>query len=102
MISERELLEAIKECEDQPLTYPLCEKLSTLYTVHRYLYGSDQPPTERKVLSVIETSGESEFLEAANGKESDAVFAILDELMNTVKVLHPRVYDSVLDQISEL
>ena len=47
-------------------------------------------------------AGESEFLAAVNGKCGDAVWKIMDELAETVKMLHPRVYESVLKKLNDL
>ena len=50
----------------------------------------------RSLLEPLALDGESEFLAAANGKCGDAVWRIMDELAEAVKLLHPRVYESVL------
>ena len=42
------------------------------------------------------------FLMAVNGKCGDAVWRIMDELAETVKLLHPRVYESVLKKLNDL
>ena len=42
------------------------------------------------------------FLMAVNGKCGDAVWRIMDELAETVKMLHPRVYESVLKKLNDL
>ena len=47
-------------------------------------------------------AGESEFLAAVNGKCGDAVWRIMDELAEAVKLLHPRVYESVLKKLNDL
>lgn len=50
----------------------------------------------------LDVDGESEFLKAVNGKNTEAVWKIMDELMETVHILQPRVYDKVLHNINEL
>ena len=47
-------------------------------------------------------AGESEFLTAVNGKCGDAVWKIMEELMDAVKMLHPRMYESVLKKLNDL
>ena len=44
--------------------------------------------------------GQSEFLQAA-GKSPDALWPILDELMDTIQTVSPRVYNSVMRKIME-
>lgn len=39
---------------------------------------------------------------AVNGKPGDAVWKIMDELMDAVKMLHPRMYESVLKKLNDL
>ena len=50
----------------------------------------------------IDVSGDSEFLKAVKDKNSAAVWAILDDLLDTLKATAPRVYESVLRKIKEL
>lgn len=50
----------------------------------------------------LNAPGDSEFLQAANGKDSAAVFAIMDDLMDTIRVTAPRAYSSVMRRIKEI
>lgn len=50
----------------------------------------------------LDISGESEFLQAVNGRDSVAVWAIMDDLMDTVRVTAPRAYDSVMRRIKAI
>ena len=54
------------------------------------------------LLEPLALAGESEFLAAANGKCGDAVWRIMDELAEAVKLLHPSVYESVLKKLNDL
>ena len=56
----------------------------------------------RSLLEPLALDGESEFLTAVNGKCGDAVWGIMDELAEAVKLLHPRVYESVLKKLNDL
>lgn len=47
----------------------------------------------------LDVSGESEFLQAVNGRDSAQVWAIMDDLMDTVRVTAPRAYKSVMVRI---
>lgn len=55
--------------------------------------------SERYPLSV-DTS--SEFLQAVDGKDSVAVFAIMDDLMDTIRATAPRAYDSIMRRLRDL
>lgn len=50
----------------------------------------------------LDVSGDSEFLKAVKEKDSAAVWAIVDDLMDTLRVTAPRVYTSVLRKVKEL
>ena len=39
---------------------------------------------------------------AVNGKPGDAVWKIMEELMDTVHVLHPRIYESVIKKLNNI
>lgn len=50
----------------------------------------------------LDVSGDSEFLQAVKGKNAAAVWAILDDLMDTIKVTAPRAYETILRRIREI
>ena len=41
-------------------------------------------------------------LQAVNGKRSDGVWGVMDELMETLKLVNRRAYDGVMRKLSEL
>lgn len=45
--------------------------------------------------------GESDFLQAVRGKRPAEVFLVIDDLMQTMSVVNPRVYDGVMRQIKD-
>lgn len=98
MISKETLDKEILELETKhDTTYATCERLAWLYIVRDHLTG--QQAAQPTPLAVDPSS---EFLQAADGKDSVAVFAIMDDLMDTIRVTAPRAYDSVLRRIREL
>lgn len=96
MITERELLEAIGECENEPPSFTSIKKLASLYTVYDHLYG--MPHEEKRA----RTKANSEFLQAAEGKDTGAVLGIMDELMQTLSVLYPRAYGDIIRKIERI
>lgn len=46
--------------------------------------------------------GESDFLRAIESKDVRSTFLIMDELMSTMQVLQPRIYDSVMRKINNI
>lgn len=103
VISEKELRQAIAECEKNIISFQGCEKLAALYTVYDHLYG--QPivyaDMHTEPESVIEAKGDNEFFRAIDGKNAEKVWGIMSELMESVKLIQPRLYDAVMQKIQE-
>ena len=59
------------------------------------------PPMEQ-VETYIETNGDSEFLKAVDGRKADKVWELMDELVEAVKILHPRMYTTFIDKVQDL
>ena len=50
----------------------------------------------------IQTNGGSEFLKAVDGRKADKVWKLMDELVEAVKILHPRMYATFIDKVQDL
>lgn len=50
----------------------------------------------------VDVSGKSEFLQAVNGRDSTAVWAVIDELMSALMVVNRRAYDAALRRIRSI
>lgn len=103
MISEKELLEAIDKCENNVNSFQWCEKLAALYTVYDHLYGQpvEYANIRTEAETVVEVEEDSDFLKAVNGKNAVTVWNIMSELMESVKLIQPRLYDAVMRKINE-
>lgn len=101
MITEHDLQEAIAECKgERNPNARTCIKLASFLIIQRELFG--QPDNDYSFSlqpGAISYQGESEFAERINGMDSDTVFAVFDELMDMLKVLHPKIYDSVMRRL---
>lgn len=97
MLNEAELLDAINELSEGRHTIQNCQRLAAVYTVLDHL----QPP--RGGYSTkdggIDSYGGSEFLRAVSGKEEREVFALLDELMEAIQVLNPKLYRNFINRL---
>ena len=102
MITKKEILEAIELLEQAPSSYKDCEKLATFYVIYDHLYAEPTAKTEKAVEANIEVSGKNEFLRAINGAPASKVWEIMDELMQTVQVLNPRLYDGVMRRLTDI
>lgn len=88
-------------------SFPHNAKLAGLYIVRDHIMGQEpeyersysQMSAEKEPLSMYE---ESEFLQAVYGKDSVAVWCIIDELMEFLKIVNFKVYSSVIRKIYSL
>lgn len=102
MITRQDLEEAIAECQGQRNpNASTCLKLAAFYTIRKELFGEDKEV--RPLYSYApEPESESEFMEVVKGKDMADVMLIMDELMDAMKTLQPRIYDSVMRKIGNL
>lgn len=100
MIDLETIEREISELEARQASYKLCERLSWLYIVRDHLYAKNYPP-EGKAAIKSSLSG-SEFLDAANGKPYEDVMQVINEHLETIKLLYPKTFDGVVQRIREL
>lgn len=108
MITEQDLQEAIAECmgERHP-NANTCIKLAAFYTIKANLYPdqaeppmySFAPAPADEPVEKVMYEGDTDFASAIQGRDAEEVWALMDELMSTVSVLHPRLYDSVMRRL---
>lgn len=101
MITRRELDGAIRECEDAPVSYQTCEKLATFYTIREHLEAPTEAGHSYDAPSGIGEYGTSDFLQAIKGRSEDEIWLLMDELMSTVLITNPRLYNGVMRRIRE-
>ncbi len=112
MLDRKEIEIEIARLEYGESSYPAYAKLANLYTIRQqmdrekeqatapvsyqsaYLYAQDS--------SAIDLYGDTDFLRAIEGKNPAAVWAVIDDLMDTLHTVNPRVYDGVLRKIRAL
>lgn len=110
MIYERDLDEAIAECQgERNPTANTCIKLAAYYTIKNELFGKMMQlpePSYSYAVGPVETSGQkiayksdTEFSQAINGKDVDKVMAVVDELMTTLQAIYPRLYDAAMQKL---
>jgi hypothetical protein len=59
------------------------------------------PATAAIVETVIGEHGDSDFLQLIAGRDADHVWAVIDGMMETLKVMEPRLYAGVIRRINE-
>lgn len=76
-----------------------CEKLAAIYTVMDHLNPTGYSYDSEKVKPTVGYYGESEFMRAVQGKDEAEIWQLIDELMETLSVVNPRLYDSVMRRL---
>ena len=117
MITEKEIEQAIKECLREPVTGNKRAVLADLIIIQDYLFGEPMQAQEapqpmpmqsysalpvEQVETYIQTDGDSQFLKAVDGRKADKVWKLIDELVEAVKILHPRMYTTFIDKVQDL
>ena len=105
MITEFDLNAAIAECQgEKNPDARTCMKLAAYYIIKDEMYGKgpeyshDMPHTSGQIITY--DSG-TEFSNLISGRNSNEIWAKMDELMSTLQLLNKRLYNSVLNGISE-
>lgn len=112
MITEKDLQEAIAECEGQRNPNAnTCIKLAAFYTIRQHMFGQPEPsgtysyaaePPESVVEpDTISYESDTEFSQAIYGMHTDDVISLMDELMSALQVVQPRLYDSVMRKLNQ-
>ena len=100
MISIEQINGEIAILEEQVPTHVIMQKLASLYTVRDHMGIApveNMPPTVSVVqMDTMPQYGESDFLQAIAGKPIAEVMAQMDELMQALFVVEPRLYASVM------
>lgn len=105
MITQQALKEAIAEVQGKrDPNRNDCMMLAAFYTIQDHLYPQEESgysyapePTTKE--DEIGEYGDSDFLQAIKGKDPAAVWAVMDELMDTLSMVNHRVYDGVMRKI---
>lgn len=109
MITEKDLQEAIAECEGQRNPNAnTCIKLAAFYTIQEHLFGKREEPSPAYSFapappSTVEDGYESdtEFGRLVGRLDNYDMMAILDELMTALSVVQPRLYAGTIRKMEE-
>lgn len=116
MITQQDLQEAIAECLGQRNpNASTCIKLAAFYTIKNELFGNSErleaadiapvsrysyaPQPVNEVEDKIDYDSDTEFSRAIKGKKASEVLPVIDELMETISALNPRLYAGVLRKL---
>lgn len=100
----------ISKLEDGESSFQNYSKLADLYAIRDKMLSARQPELHTAAYSeaaapvseVLGQYGDSDFLRAVAGCDSAAAWSVIDELMDTLRVVNPRAYESVMRKLSRL
>ena len=106
MISEKDLQDAIAECQGE--RHPnanTCIKLAAYFTIYDHLYAKKAEPVEELPIfqtveeGTIDDYGDTDFYRMIKGRKAAEIWPVMNELMETLQVINPRLYDGVMRQL---
>ena len=111
MLDRREIDIEIARLEYGESSYPAYSKLADLYTIRdRMDRQEEKAPYEASYSAAPASSapfeighyGDSDFLRSIDGRDQKALWNIIDDLMDTLHTVNPRVYEGVMRKIRAL
>ena len=109
MITQQDLKQAIAECQgERNPNANTCIKLAAFLTIQRELFGEEKQVEQfpsysyapAPVRNTIEIDSDSEFARAVNGMDTGEFLPIIDELMGTLQIIQPRLYNAVMMKLA--
>ena len=107
MLDPKEIDLEIARLEYGESSYPAYAKLATLYTIKNQMNKSEDASQVQaySMAAAPEPTGrygDSEFLREIEGRDMEDVLQVMDDLMDTLQVANPRVYNGVMRKIRAL
>jgi hypothetical protein len=112
LLDRKEIDIEIARLEYGESSYPAYAKLANLYTIRDRMDREVHPapyevsysaaPAALEDSSVVGEYGDSDFLRAVSGVDQHDAWAIMDDLMDTLHTVNPRVYEGVMRKIRAL
>ena len=116
MITEKDLQEAIAECQgERNPNANTCIKLAAFYTIRNEMYGKTEPvrnsdvipeprgysfaPPPEEVETTVDYYSDTEFGKTVDGRKAADIWPIVDELAEAVKQVSPRLYDAFMRKL---
>ena len=107
MITRQDLEQAIAECQgDRNPNANTCIKLAAFLTIKRELFEEEKKDDQLPDYSfapapeeIIIADSDSEFARTIDGRPQREVIPVIDELMGTLQIIQPRLYNAVMNRL---
>lgn len=101
MIDYSEVEKTLLEAESNyDTSFAALTKIAPLYCA--MLYKTLSAKTAITQPEPLDISGDSDFLSAVSGKNSVEVFEVIDELMETIKIINSKLYMAVMKKLDAI
>lgn len=111
MLDALEIRKEIARLEYEEASYDNYAKLATLYTIRAEMAKPDMPEEQATPARVtarsysadtVGTYGDSDFLRTVANKQPESAWTIMDELVESLRVMQPRTYEAVMREINSI
>lgn len=100
----------ISKLENEESSFQNYAKLADLYAIRDKMVDVPQPKPETaayagagfQVSKRLVQYGDSEFLQSVAGKDPAEAWLVMDELMDTLAVVNPKAYESIIRKLNRL
>lgn len=109
MLNAAEIKKEIARLEYEESSYPNYAKLADLYIIRdQMMQGGGEndrmmrhsaAPSPEPLAESVGRYGDSDFLRAVSGLDQGSAWTVMDELMDTLRVVNSRVYESVMRKL---
>lgn len=98
----REVEDTIYSLENGVTNFDTCNKLASLYIVRDHAAKSSpvavtQGTTGAEAVSI---DSDTEFAQAVKSADPNTLMEVMDELMTTLRVVNPRLYNGVMRKLT--
>ena len=113
MITEKDLQEAIAECQgERDPDSKTCIKLAAFYIIKDHLYPEEAPirgdvpsysyaPSPEDIETHIDYFSDTDFGNAVEGRRASDVWPLVDELVTSIQLVMPRMYESFMRKLQQ-
>lgn len=102
MISLEQLSGEIAVLEDEKPTHMTMQKLAALYIVRDHMVLESTPGVTVTAGVVPALDADTEFAHLVSGRDTGEVLKVVSELMDTLQIMMPKLYDGVIQKLGEL
>ena len=100
MVNIDEINGEIAKLESQPTTYVVLERLAWLYIVRDHITLNAEPMVKTNIVEKTVPCGDSDFMRLCAGKPIEQVMSVMDEAVETLSIIQPKLYSAVMGRLS--